>query len=367
MRHPFSFSSCSFGVVVFRPSLFSPVFSGLCFLFSFHVRSLGHRLLGFLLFSFFPFCAFGIFPCDYPASSLVPLGLSGPLRVPPFFFGLLLVFLFCLCFSPVIVVSPPPPGWQRLLWGSLLFLGLPLLMRLPLLPTFVSSFALCSTFSAYCGSGCSFQSSLRFFRMLRLRLVLPVFFSCFRILRLCQLLPVFLPVSAYCGSDCFFRFGVSPAVFFRRVLRVRFLGVSSCCASLCFCSFHSYFFFFFFFFCAGCFAFHRFVLRLCHLLPVLVYGFLCPSFSSSSPGMLFASLCDPSSFFGASASFRSPVPLGTSQCCCGLCFSRFSVLLPVEVRFVGVFVPFLCLLCIWGSLSVVVPLWGVPGFHWCFV
>ena len=51
-------------------------FSGHCLLISFPVRSRGHRLLGFLRLCLFLFCAFGSIPCDFPASSLVPLGSS---------------------------------------------------------------------------------------------------------------------------------------------------------------------------------------------------------------------------------------------------------------------------------------------------
>ena len=51
-------------------------FSRCCSLISFPVRSLGHRLFVFLPLCLFLFCVFGSFPCDFPASSLVPLGTS---------------------------------------------------------------------------------------------------------------------------------------------------------------------------------------------------------------------------------------------------------------------------------------------------
>ena len=89
---------------------FSAVFSGLCLLFSFPMRSIGHRLLGFLPFYFFSVLS-GVCSATvlHPPSFL--WGLSSPPRVPPLFFGLRLIFLYCLCFSDVLVISTPSPGF----------------------------------------------------------------------------------------------------------------------------------------------------------------------------------------------------------------------------------------------------------------
>ena len=93
------------------------MFSGLFSLFSFPVRSLGHSLLGFLLFSFFLFCAFGSLPYNCPVSSLVPLGpfqsssSSAPLLQPPLRLPVLSLLL------SVLVISTPPPGFASAILG----------------------------------------------------------------------------------------------------------------------------------------------------------------------------------------------------------------------------------------------------------
>ena len=56
----------------------------------------------------FLFCAFRSLLSGFPVSSLLPLGpFSSPPQFPQHFFGRLLVFLYCLCFSPVLGISAP--------------------------------------------------------------------------------------------------------------------------------------------------------------------------------------------------------------------------------------------------------------------
>ena len=144
---------------------------------------------------FLSFLCFRVLHCVCPAHFLVNVNpLSSP-RVPHFF-GRLLVLLFCLCFSPVLCVSTPPTGFPSAVVRlvsvhgvaaapAVLVVAPPLSRPLRLLYTpilrFICSGSFCirSAFSAYCGYGCSFQSFSAFFRMLRLRLLLPIFLHVF--------------------------------------------------------------------------------------------------------------------------------------------------------------------------------------------
>ena len=75
VRRPFSFSSCSFSVVVFLPLRWLPAeISGCCSLFYYPVRFLSHTHFGFLRFCLFLSVSFRSLPSGFRASSLVPLG-----------------------------------------------------------------------------------------------------------------------------------------------------------------------------------------------------------------------------------------------------------------------------------------------------
>ena len=119
--------------------------------------------------------------------------LSCP-RLPRLFFGLLLVLLFCLCCFPVLSVSTPPTGFPLAVMGLVFVRGVAAAPTVPavappLFSSFVAalssapfrllrasgSYCLHSPFPAYYVSSCSFQSSSAFFRVLWLRLLLPVF------------------------------------------------------------------------------------------------------------------------------------------------------------------------------------------------
>ena len=222
-------SSCSFSVVVFLPTMLCPaVYSGLCLLFSFPVRSLGLSLLGFLLFCFFLFCAFGCLRFDCPASSFLPLGAfpvllkfrtSSSASASFSYLSLLLFSTGSLSSSSCFCIGCP--GVRFCSWGCY--------------------------FSCSSGPGSAFSFVLLFllrvFHMMRFPLLLAVFLCVFlhavatagssglpphsHVLRLWLHLPVFLSVSACCSSSCSFH---SSFLF------------SACCNSSC--SFH--------FWCSSC-------------------------------------------------------------------------------------------------------------------
>ena len=188
-----SCSFCSFGVVVFIPT----VFSGLCWLFSFPVQSLGPSLLGFLLFCFFLFCAFGCFRFACPASYSFPWGLFpssssfAPLIRHP------LRFPICLGFSPLLVVSPPPPPPAFVLdvLGFILFLGLLLLWFRPWLSLFFHPFVSVPCFPHAAAADFSLPQHFRL-------LLLLLFFL------------VFVPVFPHTATPAApFVFGAAPAFF----------------------------------------------------------------------------------------------------------------------------------------------------------
>ena len=317
MRRPFLFflffRCCWFSSY----STFPAVFSRLCLLFSFPARPLGHSLLGFLLFCFFLSVLWDVY--SVAVLRLPPLGLfqsfsgSTPLLRHP------LHFPICLCFSPVPVISPPPPFTSDILgFGSVLEVAT---SAVPAVAP--PSFILLYPFWV--------------FHMLQFWLLLAVF--CMLWLQLP--FPVFLSVSACCSSGCSFRssfpfstccvsgysfrFGAAPAVFLAEGCGSSGLG---CFFSLCLYSFPidrlS----------LNAFVSHRFVSYGCIL-----------SLGVSSSSCLFEMFFDPASvppqpvclamfvwqysFSGASDSFGSPVPFmtwspfGTSQGCCSLCSLGF--------------------------------------------
>ena len=191
MRRTFSFSSFLFGVFVFlhggflvRVPDFDPYFL---------VRSFRPRLLSFFG-SVFLYRTFGTLQFFCPASFFITVQ---PFPVLGFHTSSSASsLLYCLCFSPVLSVSTPPPGFSfvcYVVW--FLFVGLLRLLRFQLL--ILLCFVLCgysalcssvssalapitlSPFSSYRIPSCSFQSSSTFFRGLRLRLLLPVFLFVF--------------------------------------------------------------------------------------------------------------------------------------------------------------------------------------------
>ena len=156
MHRPFSFFLFFLALCFSSYGTFPAVFSRLCSLFSFPVCSLGHSLLGFLLFCF----CLSVLSVVYGVSVLrLPYfswGFSSPFRVPHLFFGISFIFLFV--FPSLQLVVSPPPAFHRVFWGSILFLGLLLLMWFWLWLCFSLPFCICSTFSACWGSGYSLRS-----------------------------------------------------------------------------------------------------------------------------------------------------------------------------------------------------------------
>ena len=191
------------------------MFSGLCWPFSFHVSSLGHRLLSFLLFVSI-FSTFSCFWCICLTSSGLPLGLIPCCSSSASFLRHQLHVLSCISFYPILVFSPPPAFLGSLgfrfccgvcfflqfrLWLHIFFtllsslfhmlqFGLLLAVFLSVFPHAVATvdcFILPPRFSAYCSFGClflfllpfsvccdsscSFWSLSRFFGILRLRLL----------------------------------------------------------------------------------------------------------------------------------------------------------------------------------------------------
>ena len=225
-------SSCSFGDVVFLPTvLFLQRFSDFLRYFLFLCDLLVIVSWGSSCFCFFLFCTFGCLRFTCPASYFFPWGLfpsslgSAPLLRHP------LRFPICLCFSPVLIVSPPPPPAFVLdVLGFVSVLGVatsPVVMAVA--PPFLSSFCSCSVFSACCGSvtrsdlqllfavflcvffphaaAIAFSSGLPLrVRMLQLRLHIPVFLSIPPAAALSGLCFLF---SACCDSGCSFRFWCS--------------------------------------------------------------------------------------------------------------------------------------------------------------
>ena len=194
MRRTFSFSSCSFGGVVFLPPVvFLQCFPG-------HVRYFlflcGLLVIVSLVFSCFIYF-FSVLSGVCCVTVLRPPSflwvLSSPPWVPPLFFCLCFVFLYCLCFSPVLVISTPAFASAVLGLGSVLGVA-----TAPVVPSVAPPFfrpfvsaprfqlaavpdapsSLCLRFSACCGYGCF----------------------------------VFIPISACCGFYCSFRFGAAPAI-----------------------------------------------------------------------------------------------------------------------------------------------------------
>ena len=199
MHRPFSFFLFFSALCFSSYGTFPAVFSRLCSLFSFPVCSLGLSLLGFLLFCF----CLSVLSVVSGASVLrlpyFPWGVSSPFRVLHLFFGISFIFLFVLP-SLLLVFFPPPPAFHWVLWGSILFLGLLILMRFQLWLCFSLPFCICSTFSSCCGSGYSLRSFSAFFRMKWLRLLFSGLPSHFLLLRLRLSLPIFLSC-----SGCSFR------------------------------------------------------------------------------------------------------------------------------------------------------------------
>ena len=175
------------------------MFSGLCSLFSFPVRSLGHSHLGFLLFCFFLFCAFGSLLCDCPESSLVSLGpfQSSSCSAP---------LLRTLLRLPVLSLLLSSPGHLYSSW----------------FPIGCSEVRFCS-WGCYCSCcyGCcsTFVSSFcirsAFFRMLRFCLLLTIFLCIFPHATAAvapSSLPPRFPHAAVPAAP--FAFGEAPAVLF---------------------------------------------------------------------------------------------------------------------------------------------------------
>ena len=103
------------------------MFSGLCSLFSFPVRSLGNSLLDFLLVCFLSFLCFWVFPVRLSCVFLSSFGAFPVLL----FLGLCFVFLHCFCFSPVLVISSPPLGFPSAVLGLGFVLGVALAPMVP--------------------------------------------------------------------------------------------------------------------------------------------------------------------------------------------------------------------------------------------
>ena len=164
---------------------------GRCSLISFPVRSLGHCLFGFLLLYIFLFCTFESLLCDFPASSLVPLGpslsssgtaalLRSPLGLPVLSYASLqswaslIVILFFV--SGLLVGSP---SLSVCLSAVPICVGL-----LPFLPVFVSSASPCRCF----GSGpYSFLFDVTFIIVLAVICGVHSFAFCFCLIGICSL------------------------------------------------------------------------------------------------------------------------------------------------------------------------------------
>ena len=249
MRRTFSFSFCSFGVFVFLPWWFPDAFSELCFLFSCAISSSSSPQILRFCFSFLYFQDFAV---RLSAFFLVAVQPFSSRQLPHLFFGLLLVLLYCLCFSPFVSVSAPPTGFSfgcygvgfcswgccgsygssccstfvlsfaatlssappfRLLWLQLYPLSFFLISRSwLLLPV-----SLC-VFPHAAAPAAPSRLPPCFSTCLRLQLLLPVFLSVFHWLRLlpalCGVAPVALLVadypdvvprgSCFCASQCFY-------------------------------------------------------------------------------------------------------------------------------------------------------------------
>ena len=209
-------------------SAFPAVFSGLCSLFSFPVRSLGRSLLSFHLFvSFFSVLS------DVSSATVLrlpsfPWGFSSPPRVPHFFFGLRFIFLYCLCFSPVLVISPPPPAFASDVLGFISVLGVAsapavLAVAPPFFHPFVSAtrFPHAAVQAAPCGLSLCFSACCGYDWFLRSS---SAFSACYGFPFLSYL--VFPPAAALAAPSGLrphfshaatpaapFAFGVAPAVF----------------------------------------------------------------------------------------------------------------------------------------------------------
>ena len=86
-RRPFSF-------FLFFPTVLFLQFSGLCSLFSFSVHSLGHRLLGFLLFCFCLSVLSDVYGVSVLRLPYFPWGFPSPFRVPHLFISIRSIFRF---------------------------------------------------------------------------------------------------------------------------------------------------------------------------------------------------------------------------------------------------------------------------------
>ena len=224
-------------------SAFPAVCSGLCSLFSFPVRPLGHSLLGFLPFCFFLFGAFGCLWFDCPESFLLPLGAfpvllefrtSSSASDSFSYLSLLLSSTGSLFSSSCFCIGCP--GVRFCSWGCYFSCGsgcgsaFSFILLFPLLsfPPAAVPAAPCSLslhYSACCGYDWFFRSYSTFphaaakaapfclpqhFRLLQLQLLFPVFVPVFRMLRL-RLLILFLAQPLLSSL--------------LMVLRLRFLGV----------------------------------------------------------------------------------------------------------------------------------------------
>ena len=194
--HPssmFRFVTCfAFPFVLPMRRTFPAEFSGHCSLISFPVRSLGHCLFGFLRLCLFLFCAFGSLLCNFPASSLVPLGTSlsssgsaallrSPLGLPVLSFASLQSWA-----SSLIVVLYSVSG---LLVGShslsvLLSAASVCVCLLPFLPVFVSSASPCCYFDS---GPCSLLFSDTFVMVLLLFWGVHPFALCICLVGICSL------------------------------------------------------------------------------------------------------------------------------------------------------------------------------------
>ena len=181
----------------------------------FLVRSLRHRLLRFFGFVFL-FYTFETLQYVCPTFFLVAVQPFSSHQLPHLFFGLLLVLLYCLCFSPVLSVSTPPTGFSFGCNG----VGF-------------CSWGCCGSY----GSSCCFAFVLSFaatlssappFRLLWLQLY-PLYF--FLIPRSWLLLPVFLCVFPHAAApaapsslpQCFPLAAAAPCA----------LWCGSCCLACC--------------------------------------------------------------------------------------------------------------------------------------
>ena len=367
-------SSCSLALSFLAAVLFLLCFGTLLAIF-FHVYSLGHRLLGFLLFVSI-FSPFSCFWCVCPTSSGLPLGLVHAVWVPLLFFGISF---------PFSVVFPSILFWyaRRLLLSSDLlgfayFVGFAFSCCSGCGSTFSLPFGL--RFSACCGSGCSLRSSSAFFHMLWLLLIvsvlpphfssccsfgcpflfLPPFPSVVTLPVLYGLRPGFSTSSASGCSSLLARLLLSSVL---RLLRWQSLG----CPGVAFPAFLLVFFRKVF---STCFVFlvPRAVFSPLVSFPSRVCcGVFRSGFGSFSAGSALLCCCGFMVIcFLTRSNLRFPsqrgLPLGRVRFALASGFLSFE--LPACAGILSVFVsaPFLCLVRFWNYLSLVFTRWVASGF-----